>query len=164
MEAQVLLTEIEIRGLKLALIFGVPHPAPDEIVSAREKLTGALEAIKDLNGDPRDLTPLGARATDPSTSHKAAILAAPRAGSQRYKALLCLYFHEHRYNGLTYYGIQKLTGIEGVWKRLSELKDGGWIEVVGQRRIANSRTEGDVYRLTTKGREFCERRNLPGNS
>lgn len=157
MEAQVSLTEIEIRGLKLALIFGVPHPAPDEIVSAREKLSKAQEAFAET-GDPRDSVLPGFRSTDPTTSRKAALAAFPRTQSQRYKALMSIAKRtDGPWHGATWVEVEFDTGINGVWKRISELKEGQWIEVVGQRKTPTTKTEADVYVITDKARRFIQR-------
>jgi hypothetical protein len=96
----------------------------------------------------------GFRRSDPDTSKKAAFDVVPRAGSQRRKALEALLDHD----GLTYAGVEAITGINGVWKRLSELKQGGWIEVRGTRRILETGSEGDVYYPTVKAISWRKKR------
>ena len=103
--------------------------------------------------DPQQNSPGGARSSDPSTSHKAALDALPRTGSQRFRALQAIAAASPA--GYTYEEVQQATGIEGVWKRLSELKQGGWIRVIGQRKIQSTGSDGDIYALTEKGwRQF----------
>lgn len=94
--------------------------------------------------DPQKNELPGFRKGDPDTSRRGALDAFPRTGTQRAAALMAI-AHSR---GLTYYEVQQATGISGIWKRISELKEGGWIEVIGQRFIPETGSEADVYRIT----------------
>jgi hypothetical protein len=99
--------------------------------------------------DPSKNGPGGFRHSDPNTSRKAAFDVLPRTGSQRLRALQAVAVASP--GGYTYEEVEQATGISGVWKRLSELKQGGWIRVIGQRKIESTGSEGDIYALTEKG-------------
>jgi hypothetical protein len=93
--------------------------------------------------------PPQARSSDPATSHQAALDAWPRAKSQRSKALAAIIFA--RTIGMTYAEVEIATGINGVWKRLSELKQGGWIKTTGHTRLVPATgSQADVYVATNK--------------
>lgn len=79
-----------------------------------------------------DLTARKARSTDPSTSRRAALAAAPRAGSQRERILAAITAAPA---GLNYDEASEATGIVGVSvsTRISELARGGWIVRAGER-------------------------------
>lgn len=89
-----------------------------------------------------------ARADDPSTSQRAALDALPRVGSQRRAAYEAIRAAGDR--GMTYDEVEEATGISGVWKRISELKQGGWVTVAGERLIPATGSHGDVYVATSK--------------
>lgn len=94
----------------------------------------------------------GFRKSDPSTSRKAAMQHYPRSGSQRHKALIYIAaMSVNGRQGATYEDVQNATGINGVWKRLSELSEAGWIEIKGERMIEDTGSMGGVYFVTEKG-------------
>lgn len=101
--------------------------------------------------------PGGARRTDPGTSQLAAQRVAPRTGSARAVAL-----HELDLMGAvgaTGRELVGLTGIDGIWKRVSELHREGFIEPRGDTRTdPTTKEEGKVFVLTDAGREFCQSR------
>lgn len=72
------------------------------------------------------------RSADPSTSRRAALAAAPRAGSQRERILAAIVAAPA---GLNYDEASEATGIVGVSvsTRISELARGGWIVRNGER-------------------------------
>lgn len=73
---------------------------------------------------------VGARTSDPDTSKLAALQHEPRKGTQRARVLAEIRVCK---GGLTARQVTQLTGIEGAWKRVSELKQGGHVVIVGQR-------------------------------
>ena len=89
-----------------------------------------------------------ARVTDPSTSHRAALAAYPRAGSQRERILRAI---AESLAGLTYDEATLATGIVGVSTstRISELAVGGWIERAGERTTSAGGT-AVVWKATAK--------------
>lgn len=93
----------------------------------------------------------GFRGGDPSTSRKAALDAYPRSGSNRFAALRAVW--SLRQHGATYEDVGGVTGINGVWKRLSELKQGGWIESRGTRKVSTG-SEADIYYPTQKTKDY----------
>lgn len=105
---------------------------------------------------PADGDAPGARETDPATSHKASFNAAPRAGSQREQSLICIirYFNQSMGDGLTYKEVEVRTGIQGCWKRLSELEQGGWIYPSGTRLVSETGSEARVYYPTDKAHAY----------
>lgn len=110
-------------------------------------LDGRLSAAVKGAGD--DALP-GARSSDPATSHNAAVLAYPRSGRNRWKCLTEIAIAGER--GLTQDDVVQRTGINGAWKRLSELLAGGWIMTRGTRK-GRSGTDQRVYVLSAKGYE-----------
>lgn len=114
-------------------------------------ITDASKAIKLERPDQDSLG--GFRKGDPGTSAKGAVDAYPRSGSQRWKALLGV--ASRGSEGATYEVVAMITGVQGIWKRLSELKDGGWIEVIGQEEVSTG-SDADKYRITERGRRFIE--------
>ena len=48
--------------------------------------------------------------------------------------------------------VKMLTGIDGIWKRVSDLKNQGLIEATGRTRVSREGREADVYELTEVGR------------
>ena len=104
-----------------------------------------------------------ARISDPTTSHEAdAVLreregpaSVVRKGSHRHLALLA--FSRHWKSDATADEIQAATGIDGIWKRVSDLKNLGFIEATGQRREARSGRMQEVYAITPAGLEALER-------
>lgn len=102
--------------------------------------------------------PPQARTSDPTTSHQAALDAWPRANSQRHRALMAIICASAI--GMHYAEVELATGINGVWKRLSELKQGGWIKTTGYtRRVAATGSQADVYVATNKATARFTRRS-----
>ena len=89
----------------------------------------------------------GFKANGSDTSRNGAIDAYPRSGSQRWKALLCI---AKSPNGMTYMEVEHATGVRGIWKRISELKEGEWVEANGERFIPETASLGDIYFATDK--------------
>lgn len=108
--------------------------------------------IHDDEVGPGDSLP-GFRSDDPETSRKAALDHYPRAKTQRHQALLAVARSE---GGATYADVERITGINGIWKRLSELEQGGWIFPAGTRLIEETGSEGQVYIVTDKGARYVE--------
>lgn len=87
---------------------------------------------------------VGARTTDPSTSKLAALRQMPRSGSQRAVILNAIRQAGHR--GMTQHEVAlACPQIGGVWKRISELKQGGHVIECGSRRDPLTQTENTVY-------------------
>lgn len=131
---------------------GQPYRVLRRGLARPSDLTASLDALGVGEGEefvvmarpkPDENRPGGARSTDPSTSRRAALDAEPRTGSQRRAALDAIRSSGQR--GMTYYEVEVATGVDGIWKRLSELKQGGWIEVAGQRLVEATGSEADVY-------------------
>lgn len=101
-----------------------------------------------------------ARASDPSTSRKAAQNATVRAGSQRH-TLLQQYAHSE---GLTDEQAGRMAGLlrPGVcyWKRCSELREFGYIQPLGFTREASTGEQQMVCGITTAGVTVLERSTL----
>lgn len=128
-----------------------------DIEQIQEDLVAEFDVHEQKLDDPRQNRMPGFRRSDPGTSKKGAFDAYPRSGSQRWKALMAVRSTYPR--GATYEEVVKATGINGVWKRLSELKQGGWITARGQRRVSTG-SEADIYYLTVKGSDALEKRGL----
>ena len=92
-----------------------------------------------------------ARASDPSTSRKAAQNATVRAGSQRH-TLLQQYAHSE---GLTDEQAGRMAGLlrPGVcyWKRCSELRQAGYIKPTGETRVSLAGVVQQVCAITEAG-------------
>jgi DNA-binding transcriptional ArsR family regulator len=88
-----------------------------------------------------------ARRTDPETSHQAARLAEPKAGTNRELALRTLRQHP---DGLTDFELAELTGLQqnSVGKRRGELRDAGLVEDTGRRRPSLTGAPAIVWRAT----------------
>lgn len=92
----------------------------------------------------------GARRGDPGTSKQAASNATPRTGSQRAKAMAAIIARGPR--GATAHDVFDDTGIDGIWKRVSDLKHGGWLNVIGT-RIPDGKSDAvEVYVPSAKAR------------
>lgn len=97
-----------------------------------------------------------ARFSDPVTSHQAdAALRARegdantlRPGTHRHRALNAFVPHPS-----TADEVQVDTGIEGIWKRVSDLKNMGFIAPTGHTRRSRSGREQEVLEITQAGRE-----------
>jgi len=94
------------------------------------------------SGDPAKNHLPGFRRTDPTTSRKAALDVYPRTGNQRGRALVAIIKSP---SGATYAEVQAETSVNGIWKRISELKQNGWIEARGRRVVPETGSEADVY-------------------
>lgn len=86
-----------------------------------------------------------ARATDPTTSHQAALFAAPKAETHRVIALRMLKAHP---DGLTDFQLADLTGIPqtSIGVRRKELVEMGLVEATNQRRPSPSGAKAIVWR------------------
>lgn len=99
-----------------------------------------------------------ARFSDPVTSHQADAALRKRegtanqikAGTHRHRALREI---GHFGSGLTAEEVENLTGIKGVWKRVSDLKNMGFIAPTGRTRRSRSGREQEVLEITQAGRE-----------
>ena len=86
-----------------------------------------------------------ARATDPDTSHQAALFAAPKAESHRVIALRVLKAHP---DGLSDFELSALTGVPqtSIGVRRKELVRMGLVEATDKRRPAPSGAKAIVWR------------------
>lgn len=77
------------------------------------------------------------RASDPDTSHMAARMTEPTAGTHRGRCLRLLQEHPE---GLTDFDLARLTGLQqtSIGKRRGELRDAGMVQDSGRRRRAPS--------------------------
>jgi hypothetical protein len=124
----------------------------------------ATEYIRYLEGQVEDLekrlsaavkgagdnAPPAARVTDPATSHSPAAMAYPKSGQNRWKCLMEIAIAGER--GLIQDEVIKRSGVNGAWKRISELVAGGWVAPHGTRK-GKSGTEQRVYVVTPQGVE-----------
>lgn len=94
--------------------------------------------------------PGGARRSDPDTSQRAKLDAMPRTGTHRHRALLAIVQAGSR--GMTYAEVEDAIGVTGIWKRLTELREGGWVLIDGERRVQRTGSDAQVYKATEKGR------------
>jgi hypothetical protein len=112
----------------------------------------AERILADLNAYDLAHAPVApARRTDPATSRKGAADVAPRAGSQRHRLLLA---YQARPAGLMDAEAARLAALPAracFWHRCSELVDGGYIEVIGERTDPATGSAGRVARITDKG-------------
>ena len=96
-----------------------------------------------------------ARSTDPATSHLADAILRRREGdantikpgTHRHRALQC--FAE---KPLIAEDVLAKTGVDGVWKRVSDLKKMGFIAPTGRIRVSRKGCKADILELTEKGR------------
>lgn len=100
-----------------------------------EPVTGPFEVVRAT----------GARSSDPDTSKLAALANEPRRGTQRAKALDA--FRRAYPYALTAAEVESYTGIKGVWKRISELKQGGHIVQVGTRRNPGTGQDAETFTI-----------------
>jgi hypothetical protein len=132
------------------------HGGPEDDETFMQALHDALDRVGVAPGDefvvarpPEEAAPGGARKGDPGTSKQAALDVAPRTGTHREKALRAIF--EAGQRGATYAEVMAATGINGVWKRLSELADGKWIKDSGVRRkVVATGSDAIVYVVTDK--------------
>lgn len=90
----------------------------------------------------------GARSKDPSTSKLAALAAEPTFETDRGKVLDAI--RAAGEDGLTAREAERVTGTPGVWRRVSELKQGGHIHAVGERRDPATHKAGQVFVVTAQ--------------
>jgi len=96
-----------------------------------------------------------ARYTDPATSHTADAhlrqregpASTIRKGTHRHRALEC--FIERGL--LIAEDVKILTGVDGIWKRVSDLKNMGFIAATGRTRISREGRDSELYEVTEQG-------------
>lgn len=110
-------------------------PGTEFVITTRAELLGNM--------------PGGARRTDPATSQRAAQAAAPKMGTHRWAVLAAV---GDAPDGLTAREVLDATGIDGVWKRCSELKEDGFLVPRGERFVAKTGNDQEVLHLTLKAR------------
>lgn len=97
-----------------------------------------------------------ARFSDPATSHQADAALREREGKANQ-----IKPGTHRHRALEFFAIrpqtaddvQRMTGVEGIWKRVSDLKNMGFIAPTGHTRRSRSGREQEVLEITQAGRE-----------
>lgn len=97
-----------------------------------------------------------ARFSDPVTSHQADAALRKREGpantvkkgTHRHLALQCFACGPR-----TADQVQSMVGIDGIWKRVSDLKNMGFIAPTGHTRRSRSGREQEVLEITQAGRE-----------
>ncbi|HSE44545.1 MAG TPA: hypothetical protein VLA89_04365 [Gemmatimonadales bacterium] len=97
-----------------------------------------------------------ARASDPATSKKAAAEIEEDEGTTstiRPKSLKHLALQELALAPATSNELVRRTGKDGIWKRVSDLKNAGLIDVVGRTVDAETRKENDVMAANEYGHE-----------
>ena len=95
-----------------------------------------------------------ARYTDPSTSDLAdaslrkreGAANVVRQGSHRHRALKVF-----RHTDATADEVQIVTDIDGIWKRVSDLKNLGFVEPTGRTRLSRAGREQEVLTITDAG-------------
>lgn len=134
---------------------------PDPQNCTRHQAWAYIEHLERLLARQVDAAPVRARATDPGTSHQAAFDHFPKAGSRRHVILHAL--ARAGDHGLTQDEVAVETGINGAWKRLSELHQGGWAARLETREGKLSGAEQHVYTITARGRAALgrEREGMP---
>jgi hypothetical protein len=100
-----------------------------------------------------DFAAIGARATDPDTSHRAAAEHKALRSRDRREVLRL----HCRFNGLTDFELATLMDRQqtSVGKRRCELRDLGLIENSGMKRSAPSGSLAIVWRITARGRHVA---------
>ncbi len=96
-----------------------------------------------------------ARYTDPATSYAADAQLRQREGpawaikrgTQRHRALEC--FVER--GPLIAEDVKILTGVDGIWKRVSDLKNMGFLAATGRTRKSREGRDAEVYEVTDQG-------------
>lgn len=96
-----------------------------------------------------------ARFTDPATSDLAEAQLRKREGdansirpgTHRHRALACF-----ERGPLIAEDVKVLTGVDGIWKRVSDLKNMGFLEASGRTRISREGREAELLELTEAGR------------
>lgn len=102
----------------------------------------------------------GFRGSDPDTSRKGALDVYPRSASYRHQALIAIAKSGDR--GMTYEEVEEKTGINSVWKRLSELRDGGWIYEAGERVVKSTGSQATIWKMTQKAERHIETKERAG--
>jgi hypothetical protein len=134
---------------------------PSDAIAYWEHLEGKVADLERKLAEATDVTraPVRARRSDPSTSQRAAAEHYPKAGKNRHRVLLAI----EKLGSATNDEVLVESSVPGAWKRVSELLQGGWIEVCGERDGTLSGKPQQAYRLTAKGREARarEREGMP---
>lgn len=129
----------------------------DEVIHFLERLDKhrTVDEVIELFSEEFAYEPMpGFRKSDPSTSQKAALEALPRAKSQRRKVLSVIV--ESGDQGATYADVEENTGINGCWKRISELRQGGWVSDSGNERFnGHTGSYATVWVATQKALEYA---------
>lgn len=121
----------------------------------------SLDTLIDEQNEGVDDKSLGGfRGSDPDTSRKGAIDAYPRTASQRWKALIEI--AKSGDQGLTYAEVELKTDVNDVWKRLSELKQAGWIEESGERVVKGTGSLATIWKITPKAERYIEQKEKAG--
>lgn len=104
----------------------------------------------------------GFRKGDPSTSQKGALDVFPRSGTQRNRIVAALWNAESVKGDphpMNHEDIRKAADFPvgtGVWKRMSELERGGWVNAYGQKKNKATGSYATSYILTDKARRFIK--------
>lgn len=150
------------RDLQIA-IYDILDDSEIDYSSLVLKVINADEVIKEWEQGKdkiQDPTIGGFRGSDPDTSRKGAIDVYPRSGSYRYKALIEI--AKSGDQGLTYHQVEEKTGLKSVWKRLSELRDGGWIYEAGERLVQTTGSMATIWKITPKAERHIETKERAG--
>jgi hypothetical protein len=123
---------------------------PNLRVCSRREMVAYVEWLEQQLTQQLSLIPVRSRNTDPNTSRLAAFNVFPKTESRRHVLLHAL--NRVWPDGLTQDEAAIETGIVGVWKRLSELHQGGWAEIANVRIGRLSGAEQSVYAITDRGR------------
>lgn len=75
-----------------------------------------------------------------------------RPGTHRHRALLCFSRRD-----MIAEEVKLETGVDGIWKRVSDLKNMGFIAPTGRTRLSREGRESEVLEITEAGREALER-------
>lgn len=143
----------ELASLSERLELQVEETLDEEEIDYKIIACGEVDERQPAALDPTENQLGGFREGDPDTSRQGAIDAYPRSGSQRWKALMSIAFHR---DGATYANVEDDTGIRGIWKRISELKEAGFIFSESTRLVPETGSQADVYFLTDKGVKYVE--------
>jgi hypothetical protein len=110
--------------------------------------TRCRTCFRDLGDEFEVVRATGARRSDPETSKLAALQNEPRRGSQRAAVLDAI--RDAGPAGLTAREAAWATGIEGAWKRVSELRQGGHIVKIAERADPETKALGEVYAVPVR--------------
>lgn len=78
-----------------------------------------------------------------------------RQGTQRHHALVCFADGPKIADD-----VRSITGVDGIWKRVSDLKNMGFIAPTGHTSLSSQGREQDVLELTEAGREALRKLNF----